>query len=208
MTEAEWLASDDPMRMLAFPKANGRSDRKLRLFACGCYRQVPDCLADERTRSAVEVAERHADGLAGAGELRVARTAKGGPHNARFWVTRTSAFTAASGALWSPLDEATCSFDPVSRHHRFPNALALLRDVYGNPFRPVSVRPAWLAWNDAAIPRLAQAIYDDRAFDRLPVLADALEDAGCADRDVLGHLRGPGPHVRGCWALDLVLDKE
>jgi hypothetical protein len=55
---------------------------------------------------------------------------------------------------------------------------------------------------------LAQAIYEDRAFDRLPVLADALEDAGCTNSDLLGHLRGPGPHARGCWVLDLLLGKE
>jgi hypothetical protein len=58
------------------------------------------------------------------------------------------------------------------------------------------------------IPKLAQAIYDDRAFDRLPVLADALEDAGCTDPDFLGHLRGPGPHVRGCHIVDLLLGRE
>jgi hypothetical protein len=69
------------------------------------------------------------------------------------------------------------------------------------------VYPVWLCWHGGTIPKLAQAIYDERAFDRLPVLADALEEAGCTDADLLGHLRGPGPHVRGCWALDLLLGK-
>lgn len=73
--------------------------------------------------------------------------------------------------------------------------------------RTVRVDPAALAWHDAAVPKLARAIYGERAFDRLPLLADALEDAGCADVDLLGHLRGAGPHVRGCWAVDLVLGK-
>jgi hypothetical protein len=67
---------------------------------------------------------------------------------------------------------------------------------------------AWLAWNGGAIPRLAQTIYGQRAFERLPVLGDALEDAGCADRDVLDHCRGDRPHVRGCWVVDLLLGKE
>jgi hypothetical protein len=84
---------------------------------------------------------------------------------------------------------------------------SLLRCIFGNPFRPGSLNPIWLAWNDGTIPRLAQGIYEERAFDRLPILADALEEAGCASADLLGHLRGPGPHVRGCWALDLILGK-
>jgi hypothetical protein len=85
---------------------------------------------------------------------------------------------------------------------------ALLRDIFGNPFRPAAFNPAWRAWRDGTLTHLAQAIYDDRAFDRLPILADALEEAGCADRGLLDHCRGPGPHVRGCWAVDLVLGKS
>jgi hypothetical protein len=82
---------------------------------------------------------------------------------------------------------------------------ALLRDIFGDPFHPVALAPAS---RTAAAVALAQGTYDERAFDRLPILADALEDAGCADRAILDHLRGPGPHVRGCWALDLILGKE
>jgi hypothetical protein len=84
----------------------------------------------------------------------------------------------------------------------------LVRCVFANPFRPVSSDPAWLLWNGGTAPKLAQGIYDDRAFDRLPVLADALEDAGCTRAEVLGHLRDPGPQVRGCWVLDLLLGKS
>jgi hypothetical protein len=82
-----------------------------------------------------------------------------------------------------------------------------LRDIVGNPFRPVSVAPALLTWNDGLIVKLAQGIDAEQAFDRLPILADALEEAGCADADILGHLRGPGPHTRGCWVVDWVLGK-
>ncbi len=80
----------------------------------------------------------------------------------------------------------------------------LLRDIFGNPFRPVSADPAWLSRNDGAVLKVARAVYDERAFERLPVLADALEDAGCGEGALLSHLRGPGPHARGCWALDLL----
>jgi hypothetical protein len=81
----------------------------------------------------------------------------------------------------------------------------LLRCVFGNPFRPVSIDPAWLTPD---VKQLAEAIYDDRAFDLLPVLADALEDAGWHDPDILNHCRQPGEHVRGCWVVDLILGKE
>jgi hypothetical protein len=84
----------------------------------------------------------------------------------------------------------------------------LLRDIVGNPFRPAVVAPAWLAWGGGTAPKLARAVYDEHAFDRLPVLADALEEAGCTDADLLAHLRGPSPHVRGCWVVDLILGKE
>jgi hypothetical protein len=85
----------------------------------------------------------------------------------------------------------------------------ILRDVVGNPFHPA--RPidlAWFASNGGAASNIARTIYDERFYDRLPLLADALEDAGCTDAELLGHIRGPGPHFRGCWALDLLLEKS
>jgi hypothetical protein len=83
----------------------------------------------------------------------------------------------------------------------------LLRDIAGNPFRPVAASPAWLAWDGGKLRRLAAGLYEDRQFGGLPVLADALEDAGCTDADLLDHCRSGGPHARGCWALDLLLGK-
>jgi hypothetical protein len=84
-----------------------------------------------------------------------------------------------------------------------------LRDLFGPlPFRPVRLKPAWLVWESGIVPMLAQAANDERAFDRLPLLADALEEAGCPNADILSHLRGPGPHVCGCWSLALILGKE
>jgi hypothetical protein len=83
-----------------------------------------------------------------------------------------------------------------------------LRDIFGDPFRTISVDSLWTEWNDHTVPRLAQAIYDEYAFDRLPILADALEEAGCTDADILNHCRKPGEHVRGCWVVDLLLNKS
>ncbi len=86
---------------------------------------------------------------------------------------------------------------------------ALLRDIFGPlPFRRVVIDPAWLHWNNGTVSALARRIYDERAFHDLPILADALEDAGCSDEDLLGHCLGEGHHVPGCWVVDLVLGKE
>jgi hypothetical protein len=85
----------------------------------------------------------------------------------------------------------------------------LLQDVFGPlPFRPVAIDPAWLRWNFGTVPAIARHVYEDRAFHDLPILADALEDAGCTDQDILTHCRLPGEHVRGCWVVDLLLGKE
>ncbi len=110
------------------------------------------------------------------------------------------AFEAASGAS----NQVAHTTPLAARQQQFMQQANLLRDIFGNPFHPVALDPAW---RTEAVVALARAVYDDRAFDRLPVLADALEDAGCADADVLAHCRGDGPHVRGCWVVDLILGK-
>jgi hypothetical protein len=74
--------------------------------------------------------------------------------------------------------------------------------------RPFTADPSWLAWNDGTVAKLAAAIYDERRFADLPILADALEDAGCADAAVLAHCRGGGEHVRGCWVVDLLTGRQ
>jgi hypothetical protein len=122
---------------------------------------------------------------------------------------------AAAGAAWPAawnvtsdaraalrLDQGTWASDE-GRQQRL-----LLADIFGNPFRAVCIERVWLRWNDCTVPKIAQGIYDDRRFRDLPILADALLDAGCDDEALMLHLRSPGPHVRGCWALDLVLGKS
>jgi hypothetical protein len=85
--------------------------------------------------------------------------------------------------------------------------VSLLRDIFGNPFRPVRVESTWLRWNDGTVKKIAEGAYDEDAFDRLPILHDALLDAGCDDEDLLAHCRTPEGHVRGCWVIDALLGK-
>ena len=85
---------------------------------------------------------------------------------------------------------------------------ALVREIFGPiAFRRVRMKKAWLRWDDETMPRIARTIYDHRAFDLMPILADALEEAGCDNADILAHCRQPGLHVRGCWVVDLLLGK-
>lgn len=91
------------------------------------------------------------------------------------------------------------------RQEEWGKQVGFIRCICGNPFRPVTADPTWLT---SAVVALAEGIYADRAFDRMPILADALEGAGCEDADVLSHCRSDGLHVRGCWVVDLLLGKE
>ncbi len=254
MTETEWLACEAPRRMLRF--LQGRvSDRKLRLFACAATRGRLDVarqrgVAGGGEETELEVAFRYADGRATEAERQAAASPLG--------VCQRCAAGAVNMAL--ALDHS-------------PQAqAALLREIAGNPFRPVGserarrrpgdkrgleseparlrkVRPAervaatavaaadagerlsgtpaaapgragaWGheapgpadrldAWLTPTVRALAETAYDVRDWTLLQVLADALEEAGCDSADLLGHLRSPGPHVCGCWAVDLVLGKE
>jgi hypothetical protein len=80
-----------------------------------------------------------------------------------------------------------------------------LLDIFGNPFRPVTFPPSW---RTDIVLTLARQVYESRDFSAMPILADALQDAGCDNDDILNHCRGDGPHMRGCWVVDLVLGKE
>jgi hypothetical protein len=217
VTEAEWWTCADSRVLLEFIHERDEvSERKLRLFAVACCRRVWHTIG-KHGRRAVEVAERYADGGAAVRELKDAH------HVSRFRPYAGDA--AAHVACASQQDESTglVSLDAsLALSPRTAQAVesvaqtGILRCLFGNPLRPLpAVDPAWLAWNGGAGAQLAESAYDDRRLPegvldpaRLAVLADALEDAGCADAELLGHLRGPGPHVRGCWAVDLILAKR
>jgi hypothetical protein len=218
MTEAEWLAAADPGPMLDFLRGRGgATDRKLRLFAVACCRRVWHLFSDHPwSREAVGLAESLAERQVTEEQREVAWDStfpdteldvpEGGPHWYARLATHNTLAGGANRAAWLAASAAAHAVpDPAE-----PGAQAgLLRDLLGNPFRPAPpLALAVLSWNGGTVPRLAAAIYEERAFDRLPVLADALEDTGCTDADILGHCRAGGEHVRGCWVVDLVLGKE
>ena len=227
MTEAEWRTGADPAAMLAFIRGRA-TDRKLRLLAVAFCRALCPAHGPDPGRAAVETAERYADGAATPRGLAAARRGASavGTRAAvpaaccrrSAWLAATeagSSLSAAMNAVVYPVPPV--SGDPVEQarwesavyvtalQEYGPKLPLAVREVFGNPFRPVAGRPAWLTPTATG---LAHAIYTAHAFDRLPVLADALEEAGCNRPEVLAHCRGDGPHVRGCWVVDLVLGKR
>jgi hypothetical protein len=207
MTEAEWLAATDPGPMLEFFRERwGASDRRLRLFACACGRWLWAPLTDG-DRRAVEAGEWFADGLISAKEGDAARYAQSQAVPGRLPDPCRAAGTATFASSWAAAGMTAAHAAEAGVDG--PILAALIREIIGNPFRPApSLTPAVLSWNCGTVPKLAAAIYEERAFDRLPVLADALEDAGCADAQILAHCCSRGEQARACWVADLVLGKE
>jgi hypothetical protein len=172
----------------------------------------------------VVIAERYADGEvtekeASAAKRSARRSAKRRDQGGSKYVSRAVAWVEARSQVkalsWAP-PWAGIPAPADADEHAAARVVAahVLRDLFGNPFRPAPLDPAVLIWKDGTIPRLAQVIYEERELpsghldrDGLAILGDALEDSGCSDTDILGHCRGPGPHVRGCWVIDLLLGK-
>jgi hypothetical protein len=294
MNEAEWFSGSDPQTMMEFlrtARAGGGtaryrsevllSNRKLRFFACGCCRQVWDRLTDPRSRQAVEVAERYADGEATEEEFTAAQNDVdqafrdlGNP--TRTWSVERKAWWIVRSCLLGPR-QAVMEATKMELEGSPATQAALLRCLFGNPWRPVTVahdgwkdpkskiiadwrleektvfwKSDWkrlLVWNGGTVPLLARAIYAERRWEDLPILADALIEAGCPEEErcrhceasgyhryadfadgtpnysdsapcgwcggdgrvphpLLPHLRGPGPHAKGCWVVDLILGKS
>jgi hypothetical protein len=218
VTEAEWLVSNDPLPMLKVLRGK-EHDRKRRLFAAAASRRVMHLLP-ALAKKAIDAAEAFADGRIDKAKLKeVFKAAETAARRARsdrsaHFVVRDVARLSARHSCWYVAWEAAYVGDhmPDGREGEWKCQAALLRDILGNPFQPASIEPGWLT---ATVTNLAVAAYEDRALPlgeldtaNLAVLGDALEDAGCSDTVLLGHLRGPGAHVRGCWALDLILGKE
>ncbi len=197
MTEGEWLTATDPTPML--PVLLGKaSERKLRLVMCGLFRVMYH--PDDRRNAVVDIGELFTDGNASPDHL--------------YWAKCFRLSNDGSDSL-EVLTQAASANDvyEIIRYlylshpsHPDPKRLCLLiREIFGNPFRPVAFAPVWRTTTAFA---LARQMYEGRDFSVMPILADALQDAGCEDEAVLSHCRGEGPHCRGCWIVDLLLGKE
>ena len=178
MSEQDWMSCPNSKPLMQFLQTQKVSDRKLTMYGMACCRRNWDKF-DEVMRKHVEDWELFAEGL----------------------ISR-EALHASVPECWS--DPVDLAWDMASGEEGRVQAV-LVREVFGNPFHLVTCSPQW---RTESVIALATAIYAEHAFDRMPILADALQESGCDNDDILTHCRGPGPHVRGCWVVDLVLGKE
>jgi hypothetical protein len=211
MTEDEWQNCQNPMPMLEFLGSSARaSDRKLRLFVCACCRRIPSLISDGRCRRAVEMSERFADGLSSEQELEVVRLGVEEAETRARAESKHDEANAAHAAWRACFPKLYPAWTPsaiwLANEQRAQPAL--LRDLFPHPVRLNTIQPSWLEWNEGTVVNLARSIYDEFSFQDLPILADALEEAGCCDADILNHCRRGGTHIRGCWVIDLVLGRS
>jgi hypothetical protein len=221
--ERTWLESTTPSSLLRTLKGK-RMPRQRRLIAVAACRRFLDEMADPASRHAIKVAERFADGKASEEERQRAFESAQAVALSRLpkdqdkvaWNVWRLAYAAQLTCAPSQAEEAVAVLlkgairQGKEAASREKVALSeLIRDIIGNPFRPMLAPPRTvLDWNDRAVLKLAEAIYDERHFGDLPVLADALEEAGSDQADLLLHLRSGGTHALGCWAVDLILGRR
>jgi hypothetical protein len=237
LTEADWLRAQNPGLLFDFVRGRVRSPRRLRLaIVGGCRLAWPLVPPIPHPRDAaclalVDLAERYADGAVKFTEMTAARRAlagpevyRGGPPDSKIaaaWFAAardpakggSEAIFRLLGVSWGGESQLEMSRSHVKYgfHGRGGDwvaacntLIAVVRDVFANPFRKVA---SDRKWSTAVVTGVARQVYDSRDFSAMPILADALQDAGCEDTDILDHCRGNGPHVRGCWVVDLVLGK-
>ena len=237
MTEEEWLEDLDLRSVHHLVGLGLATDRKLWLLSVGQCRCLWHLL-DDWERETVELAEQCADGPGGRRKLearfhqvddrpepengwwpytrfcvkRAAHTErlvkKGGYESWQGVSEEDEVGTTGRASLVGPVNSFASSAEYYAGGDSFAmqqRIHGVFRDVFGNPFRPVAPDPKWLT---GPVRSLARTIYRSQAFERMPELADALERAGCPSPDLIAHFREPGEHVRGCWALDLLLGKR
>ena len=224
MTEAEWFGAARPLKLLRYLHTLGdSSDRKFRLFGVVCCRRVEEQIPDRELAEVIESCEQLADEVS-VDDLnlkqfmQLSRVADRSRERAtRFEADCDLGYTefafGVSQLTEYPLHPEHCADSCMSAlcgHDDYDTGQGemlfqadILRDVFGNPFRPVVFYPEWR--KDTAV-AIARAMYEARDFSAMPILADALQDAGCGDDDILSHCRDEKQvHVRGCWVVDLVL---
>lgn len=222
MTEHEWRECDDPeplFRHLYLPASTLLNVRKERLLGCAFCRSLWPQFTGfcEVGRAAIGVMERLADGDVSADELDdvhmrfdVARKLSNRHHGARdplepLRFLFPGVFGRRPEIIRFVAKSVRRAIPKKYRHAEFARQAGIIRDVVGNPFRPVLLDPRWRTAN---VVDLVRTIDEDGAYERLPILADALMDAGCDDEQIIGHCRTDGPHVRGCWVVDHLLGKS
>ncbi|MGF1582606.1 MAG: hypothetical protein ACFCD0_25055 [Gemmataceae bacterium] len=204
MNEKKWLEGTDPIDMLEYLRPMG-SSRKFRLFSVACCWRVEPYLDGEDSCFAVQVGERYADGKATQDELEQARASKAGQVSYATVKPTAFAFQAAKYAVQAAAD-IVANVGGGSRREVNIEQCELLRCMFGNPFqKDPFILPHWKTWNNGTVTRLAHSIYQQKNFGHLPVLADALEEAGCDDETLLDHCRTTTVHTRGCYVLDTLL---
>ncbi len=188
MTEQQWLKSRTPGEMLEHLELVGAAERKVRLFICACWRP--------RIHLVAGAAEMLAEIEAVEGDRYHDLPQGYFPTYRDYWY---AALTSSSVHIQFTTRKLPESGLPAEQQ------VAVLRDLFGNPFRPASFSPDWRT--DTAV-SLARTMYEARDFSAMPILADALQDAGCDNDDILSHCRDANAtHVRGCWVVDSVLGK-
>ncbi|MGF1583089.1 MAG: hypothetical protein ACFCD0_27530 [Gemmataceae bacterium] len=203
MNDPRWEKTTNAIHLFQLlAKREQVSERKLRLFAVALARHYESTLTSQRSRRAIDVAEKFADGQASREQLiKAGRSASA----AYVWNHQQKAREAARMAAYvDPWSAAAYTFRRVS------NKLAVdqMREIFGNPFQPTTIEPRWLTFNNSIVLQLAERMYDNNDFVEMPILADALEEAGCEDETILRHCRSGGTHARGCWVIDLLLSKR
>jgi hypothetical protein len=209
LTEYQWLNVNEPLQMLDFVLGRA-SERKLRLFCCACWRPLANTWVYSSLREVLDAAEAFAEGKAGRGRLkRIVAHRSGSDCEGIRWLaakraTQAVRETVRCSALASSYLAGWGTHSDLWITARRRQAI-YLREIFGNPF---SVRAIQSRWLTSTVTFLAQVASEDRDYAVLPLLGDALEEAGCSDQAILQHCRGNGEHVRGCWVLDLILGKE
>jgi hypothetical protein len=221
MTESEWRKCKEPSSMmdcLGVERDEGWN-RQLLLLRLACCRRIEHLLPNKQCKAVLKALERYIEGRCTAEQL---AKAKWIAHESYFGQTRqprlraranglaVSALITCGDSLFHTMGTAqTAAAEATGRAvieiEEEKGQSDLVRDIFGNPFQPVTMDSSW---QTSTVVALAKAIYKEEAFDRMPILADALEDAGCTNTDILNHCRQPGVHVRGCWVLDTVLARR
>jgi hypothetical protein len=210
------------------PFGKMRIDARLRRFAVECCRRVRHLISEPVFRAAAGAGEAHADDPCsekGASRVIAKASIEAWRHRRhyelsagrqQFRAANAATATCASTdwhAAFHAMQEAAQAANRADPDSCDPGELqyqaALLRCLFGPLlFRRKRIGSTWLTWNGGTVLNIARAVHDGNAFERLPVLADALEEAGCADPDILSHCRGTGPHLRGCWVIELLLGRQ